>query len=152
MKNNNVTWIDVFFLKNRSLEYLNPLPQLRTMILRFHFVNTNTDKLCIYSNRYVNYFHKEELVLEFFNMLIKRTNYPPDTKFLKVVYDLNHQEEKKHQFDFLLKIIKEHYNWSLNELEFQKDFYLKEFEDKEKLKKYFKFFGVKSTYWNKFLK
>jgi len=69
---------------------------------------------------------------------------PPFLKYIKK------KEEKVHDMAFLLDKIQKYYDWGSKDMELHLSILLKMFEDKEKLKEFFRFFGIEKKYYKKF--
>ena len=90
------------------------------------------------------FFRDEDITLEMLRQNLPYCSRVPYLRYIKK------NKEKTEEYGFLFEKIKRHFKCSERELDFVKEILLEKFEDKEKLREYFVFFGIDKKYYKKF--
>lgn len=131
----------VYMKKDFALEdYDGIAPFVLNRVLSMnHRLITECERINQYS-----FFCDYDIVKAMMHYSIKKQNHVSWRKYIKPL------KEKEHEFEFLLCKFKDYYHWSEKDAKLNLSILLKQFENKDKLRYFFRFFGIDKKYYKKY--
>jgi len=130
-------YVEKFFNIDR---YKNVEPFVINRVLS---MNTNNLSVCAKIDKYTFHINRKLFFALAHSKIVKGSSIQW-RKYIKPLVD------EKNEFDFLFIFIKKYYNWSEKDLKDNKNILLEMFKDKEKLRYFFRFFGIDKKIYKKY--
>lgn len=150
MEDRDLTYFDVFYSKEGSPDII----ELPHQIINHRISLFSPEYLKICAELDKNIFYKNpEIVKGILFKVIKKHRYMPKTKDVKEALEkqkILKEKNEDDEFGWLFDMICERYCWSLQEKEMYRPIYDIYFKDLEKLKYFFRFFGIDKNKYKKY--